>query len=273
MSGVDSRFEAVNLYINALFKRSIYTYPIPITFVSSVVLEIAILIFLSKKDFQNSLMFGLTCIAGTLGYALMMFILYAFCYPEREALVLISYERYMSSMLGALILSIVLLYIYNFNNVVEKFSIKKSSVACLLIIALLDSNRLLNFVPQIILGNRFTAYEELAEKVKKDINPGESLYILYDHDIADSYPAFTAYYLDEIFVCKVNTDFNENEYANSKELNRAIEELKQYDYVYVVEASDTFNSYFSKYNNDNDFAKETLYKVTDKDVIYFEKVN
>ena len=272
LSGVDYRFEAVKLYINALFKRSIYAFPIPITFVSSVILEILLLVLINKKDKINSLLYIAVSVVGSLGYALMMFILYAFCYPEREALVLISYNRYMSSFLAAMLLSILILYVINYEKKIKK-NIQYSLVVTLLILLIFDGNRMLNFVPQVILGNRFTKYENLANKVKKDIEPGDSLYILYDHNIADSYPAFTAYYLDEIFVCKVNTDFNEKKYTNNDEFNEAITELGQYNYIYVVEASDLFNEYFAKYNNNKSFEKETLYRVNYDNDIRFEKVN
>ena len=202
MSGTDYRFEAVKLYINALFKKAIYEYPFPITFVSSVLVEIALVIILGIKEKTNALLFGLTSMVGSLGYALMMFILYAFCYPEREALILISYNRYMSSFVAALFLSILLLYVKVFKNFESKANVRNVSIICVLILALFDSTRMLNFVPQIILGNRFTAYEELADKVKTKMHAGDSLYILYDHDIADSYPAFTAYYLDEILYAR-----------------------------------------------------------------------
>lgn len=272
MSGVDYRFEAVKLYINALFKKAIYEFPVPITFVSSVLVEIGLMIILGLKEKRNSILFGLTSIVGSLGYALMMFILYAFCYPEREALILISYNRYMSSFVAALYLSILLLYVKAYRKLERKVDIRNMVIVCVSILALFDSTRMLNFVPQIILGNRFTTYEDLANKVKAKMNAGDSLYILYDHDIADSYPAFTAYYLDEIFVCKVNTDFNEIEYRNDQELNSAIEEISQYDYFYVVEASDLFNGYFSKYNNDKNFESETLYRVSNNGTLRFEKV-
>ena len=272
MSGVDYRFEAVKLYINALFKKAIYEYPLPITFVSSVLVEIVSMIILGKKEKTNSVLFGLTCLVGSLGYALMMFILYAFCYPEREALILISYNRYMSSFVAALFLSILLLYIMAYRNSENKVDIRKAAVICVMILALFDSTRMLNFVPQVILGNRFVPFEDLANRVKTKMNSGDSLYILYDHDIAESYPAFTAYYLDEIFVCKVNTDFNEIEYKNDEELKRAIEEISQYDYFYVVEASDLFNGYFNKYNNDRNFESETLYRVSNNGTLKFEKV-
>lgn len=273
MSGTDYRFEAVKLYINALFKKAIYEYPVPITFVSSVLVEIVLMIILCLKEKTNSILLGLTSIVGSLGYALMMFILYAFCYPEREALILISYNRYMSSFVAALFLSTLLLYVKAYKKLELKINIRNIAITCVVILALFDSNRMLNFVPQVILGNRFTSYEDLANKVKAKMESGDYLYILYDHDIADSYPAFTAYYLDEIFVCKVNTDFNEIEYKNDKEFNEAIKEISQYDYFYVVEASDLFNGYFSKYNSNKDFEKETLYKVSNNGTLKFEKVS
>ncbi len=256
------QFEALKLYINALFKENLYNYPIPMTFLSSLLVELLLLEVLKRfNDDINISKFELVCILGTAGYAFMMMILYVFCYPEREALILISYHRYLSSMTTGLFISILFMYILTFKDRLNSFDLKKAFIGVLLVLVLFDSNKLLNFVPQVILGNRFTKYEQLAQKFEDKLEKGSYVYILYNHDIADSYPAFVSYYLDDIYLCKVNTDFYKNEYKNNNEVNEAIKELSQYDYIYVVESSDTFNNYFSSLNDGNNYKDETIYKV------------
>lgn len=257
------QFEALKLYINALFKENLYNYPIPVTFLSSLLVEILLLEILKRftnKDKQITI-FEIICFLGTAGYAFMMMILYVFCYPEREALILISYHRYLSSMTTGLFLSILFMYIVELKDRFENTDIKKAIIGLLVVLVLFDSNKLLNFAPQVLLGNRFVNYQNLANKFEKELEKGSYVYILYNHDIADSYPAFVSYYLDDIYMCKVNTDFYKNEYKNNNELNEAIKELGQYDYIYVVESSDTFNNYFSSLNDGNNYKSNTIYKV------------
>lgn len=256
------QFEALKLYINALFKERLYTYPIPMTFLSSLLVQLLLLEVLKRfNDEINITKFELICVLGIAGYAFMMMILYVFCYPEREALILISYHRYLSSMTTGLFLSILFMYVMTFKDKIESLDLRKAFVGVLLVLALFDSNKLLNFAPQAILGNRFTNYEQLAKQFENKLEKGSYVYILYNHDIADSYPAFVSYYLDDIYMCKVNTDFYKNEYKDNKELDEAIKELGQYDYIYVVESSETFNKYFSSLNDEKEYKNNTIYKV------------
>ena len=259
------QLETMKLYINALFKKNIYAFPIPVTFLSSLIVEILLLEVLKRVSGDNKGIFQaeLTCFVGTAGYALLMLVLYVFCYPEREALVLGSYERYMSSFVSAMFVFVLAVSIDKLRARIEKYDLQKLFIVFLLVAVIFDGNRLLNFVPQIILGNRFAPFESLANKIDEKIEEDSKLFIVYDHDRADDYPAFMSYYSEKTFYTKRNRDLLDGDYSNSTDLKNIINELKEYDYIYVVETSETFREYF-KDLIDGEYKDNTLYRVTDK---------
>ena len=263
--GYTYQLETMKLYINALFKKNIYDFPIPVTFLSSLLVEILLLEVLKRASGDNEgiLQAELTCFVGTAGYALLMLVLYVFCYPEREALVLGSYERYMSSFVSAMFVFVLAVGIDKLRERIEKVDLQKLFIAFLLVAVIFDGNRLLNFVPQIILGNRFASFETLANKIDEKIEEDSKLFIVYDHDRVDDYPAFMSYYSEKAFYTKRNRDLLDGDYSNSTDLKNIINELKEYDYVYVVETSETFKEYF-KDLVDGEYKDNTLYRVTDK---------
>ena len=122
---------------------------------------------------------------------------------------------------------------------------------------------MLNFVPQIILGNRFGAYEALAKKIDSKIEDDSKLFIVYDHDQVDDYPAFMSYFLEKTFYTKRNRDLLDGDYSDKNDLNNIINEVKEYDYIYVAEISDSFVEYFGK-RVDGAYKENTLYKVVDR---------
>ena len=264
-NGGTYQLETMKLYINALFKKNIYGYPLPITFLSSVLVEILLLEILrriSKKD-KEIFRAEATCFIGTAGYALLMLVLYVFCYPEREALILGSYERYMSSFTSGMFVFVLMIYIDTLKEKIESLDLQKFSIITLLIAVVFDGNRLLNFVPQIILGNRFAGYEALAEKIDAKIEEDSELFVVYDHDQVDDYPAFMSYFSEKTFYTKRNRDLLDGDYSNKNDLNNIIDELREYDYIYVVETSSSFNKHFGSLV-DGTFKENTLYKVTDR---------
>ncbi len=275
LSGTTYQFEAVKLYVNALFKTDIYSFPIPVTFLSALLLAILLLELLKRfTDKEKILPMELTYFVGTAGYAFMMLLLYAFCYPEREALVLHSYARYMSSYTCAMFLSIFIFYVVAFKDRIEQLDIRKMLIGSLVILVLFDGKRLLNFAPQLILGDRFGTFRNMAEKFEKELPEGSMVYILYDHDGADSYPAFVSYYCDDIYLSKVNIDLYANDYSNAEEYKKAISELQKHDYMYVVDVSDSFNRYFASLNEGNGYQTGCFYHIVkENNEIRMEKVN
>lgn len=275
LSGTTYQFEAVKLYVNALFKTNIYSSPIPVTFISALLLAVLLLELLKRHTGKERILSTeLTCFVGTAGYAFMMLLLYAFCYPEREALVLQSYSRYMSSYTCAMFLSIFVFYAIDFKERIEQLDTRKMLIGTLAVLVLFDGNRLLNFAPQVILGDRFGTYRNLAEKFEKELPQGSMVYILYDHDGADSYPAFVSYYCEDIYLSKVNIDLFANDYSSTEEYQRAIGELQKHDYMYVVDVSDSFNHFFASINEGNEYQTDCFYRIIkENNEIRMEKVN
>lgn len=273
LKGGSFHFEAIRLYINALFKKNLYNYPIPVTFLSSLILEILLLELIKRfvnKD-AKVFTFELTCFVGTAGYALLMLVLYAFCYPEREALRLISYDRYMSSFTAGIFISIAIIFIYNIKNKIEKIDVKSALLISLIMLCLFNYNRLLDFVPQIILGNRYSSFENVANRIDQNIEKGSSIFIVYSHDDVDDYPAFMSYFSDETYYTKRNMDLCGEDYSDITLYNQTLDELKQYDYIYVANYTKSFENYFGFMFESN--IKTGLYKVNNKDnTIYLEFV-
>lgn len=261
--------ETIKLYVNALFKNSIYSIPLPITFISSLLVEILLLEIIKRKtNKENISQFEITCVLGTIGYALLMFILYVFCYPEREALSLICYDRYMSSYIAAIVLSIVIIAINILSEKINSFDIKKSFIICLIVLAIFDANKLLNFVPQVVLGNRFAKFEQLAINIDNKVEKGSKIFVVYNHDDVDDYPAFMSYYSDNYYT-KRNMDLCGEDYSDTSKYNQTISNLSEYDYIYVANTTESFENYFAFMFDNN--IRVGLYKANNKgNAIYLD---
>lgn len=268
-AGKTYQLDTIKMYVNRLFKYPIYSFPVPMTFVSSFFAEILLLLLKKySKHFENNNVFGyeFTCLCGTLGYSLLMLILYAFCFPKKEALILISYNRYMSSMIIALLLGILVIFAIDYK---KQFNINKVILTSLIVLTIFDYNRILNVSPQLILGNRFSKYNNIANYLNEKVEPNSKVFIVYDQSDIDNYPAFVSYYCDEIYLNRINMDLNSQEYLEEHDYNEIITELKQYDYIYIVETSEIFNNNFCNLNNSKHFENDSLYKIDSKT----EKIN
>ncbi|MBR2534202.1 MAG: hypothetical protein IKE50_05420 [Erysipelotrichaceae bacterium] len=264
LSGGSFQLNTIKMYVNALFKTSIFKWFAPITFLSSLPLEILLLELIKRYSLEKKkkTFFELCCIVGTAGYALMMLILYAFCYPEREAVVLKSYERYMTSFICALIVCILFILIDTFKQKINDMDMHKAFLCLLTVLTVLDGNRLLDFVPQILLGNRFASYEKRADFIKERVHSNSRVFIVYNQDSNDNYPAFIAYYCDDVFFNERNMDLYKDKYSDMDDYKKAVDELKTYNYLYVIETSDVFNYFFNPMNNGEDFLPESIYRIT-----------
>lgn len=272
LNGNTYQTETIRLYVNALFKTSIYNIPLPITFISSVLVEV-LLLELIRRNIKNKdiVLFEVTSFVGTMGYALLMFILYVFCYPKREALSLICYDRYMSSFIAAIILCIVMIAIDVYGERINKFDLKKTFITCLVVLAIFDANKLLNFVPQIVLGNRFTKFEQLAKNIDEKIEDGSKIFVVYNHDDVDDYPAFMSYYSDNYYT-KRNMDLCGEDYSDSKKFNETIDNLSEYDYIYVANTTESFNNYFKELNDGKEYINNMIYKVLNNNQMKVEEL-
>ena len=168
----------------------------------------------------------------------------------------------MSSFISALIVSVVLIFIDINKEAINDICIKKVFISLLIIYAVFDGSKLLDFMPQVILGNRYESIRKLSQTIDKQVEPGSHVFVVYNHDSKDSYTSFLTYFTDTTYYAKNNLDLCADDYSEASKFNATINELKQYDYIYVIDFTDSFVNYFSVINDDV-FKPMTLYKVKD----------
>lgn|GEM_PF-1835151 len=137
--------ETVISFIEALYSKKIFTKPFNITFVSDVMIITALILVFSFITGQHKTGFSISGIyfAGSLGYILMMLLLYVFSFNSYEAPRLASYERYMGSYLYTGICLVFFSLIYLLKK--EENIYRKITVLCLLLCCTISASNISDY--------------------------------------------------------------------------------------------------------------------------------
>lgn len=258
-------------YFKALFDRPVTAglVDLPFAGASLLCLLVVVLLFLCMRNSFKTRDFAsivILLVCGTIGYAVLMFVMYMFCFREVEMLGLFSFERYFGSfILGELtILAVLALYLYSGknNSVINIKTLVVTSIASLLI---MNPTRLIGLFPQVLLyGNPSYTYEECANKVQDLTLPGCKLLVCSSNDEMNVF--YLGYYLENR---SLDTQFM---YSNIQDVDDDseiwdyyIDELKACDFYYVFDVPDNIDAHIGKYTDAGKLEKDSVYKIQTSD--------
>ena len=250
-------------YINSLFESNIGSVRFAISYMEIFIIIIVFIIFLAifkteVFDKTSAIIWGITCLCGTLGYAFTMLILYLFCYSEYEMVRLASYARYMSSYVTGevLVIASVLLLVLAEK---ELFGIKGLLILNIVLGLGVNPSNLKMFTPGKFLERRFQQHLEVAQELESLIEGEANVFIIANSTIEMQY--YVNYYVDDLRMelCYTNVlDFDIN---NAEAVGNIEDMVFSNDYIYIHDMSDNFNRGFKHLNDENSFEINKLYKV------------
>lgn len=261
----------VKRFIEAIFTRNIITGFSPVTFASSVIIVLVALelLYLNhkatfSKSEKNLLAFLLTC--GALGYSAVLIVLYVFCFEETEMVTLNSFSRYMGSYFtGEVILLLAVYFDIAGRKYAEQVSIKKLALIVSAAFIFLTPANMIKMIPQVFRGDTATAYEfrTLADHLNRTVEENKKVSVVDTISQQDQDLVYLGYYTEGIrvdvpFMDVLNIDFSQDE----ESYHQFVEFLKNADYLYIKETSDSFDQYFARFNSHQAFEENALYIIS-----------
>ncbi len=269
-------------YFRALFQKPINSLEwFPITYVSALVLIYAAIIFLNikfKDDLgrKSAAIIGVVFTCGTIGYAFMMSVLYLFCFNKVEMKNLASYDRYMASYVLGEVLILIIIYIMIISKKNEIFWSIKKLFLITLVCMFLNSDNIFYMAPQMLRENTHKIYEEYADYLKKRVEPGSKVFIIYDAEKTDQnwygpMQIYINYYDNDLVV-----DYNYNDafvvdLSDESIKEKVVDEILKNDYLYVINVNDNINSNLVGLLG-REFSEDTIYKIDKSNEIYLYEV-
>ena len=114
----DMQISTSNNYLSALIKTGLTNGPLKLPYVLLCVLVIVLLIVFIKENKGKKLSLISSITISFIGYALLMYIMYMFCFSESEMARLASYSRYMGTFMCASLIIALLLIEFNYKYIV-----------------------------------------------------------------------------------------------------------------------------------------------------------
>lgn len=234
-------------YVSSLLKESITTGVFSLGYFTVGILAVFLLtlmyifmradseILITRHEYIRYL---LVFVAGIFGYGFTMFTMYMYGFTEGEMLSLASYPRYMATYTGAMFLILLGLFVQNIRlGYSDSKRRTKSYMAIItmlvLLLLLVDQNRLLCFIPKIY-GNETREYQELASDIDTHVEYDDKVLLISNNN--NMYYSFLRYYCNDAILFG-------NEYHSAV----PNEEFDKFDYVYVINTNDSIDSLWSSY--------------------------
>ncbi len=217
-----------NNYISALFTKGLTNGLLKIPYIVFFILVVILIIFLIKDNKRNKLSILSSIIVSFIGYALLMYIMYLFCFSQEEMIRLASYDRYVGFFVsGSLI--IVLLTI--------SISQKQIIMSILLICSTMGLKNITTKVPYFLIKTPYSyIYRNCANIIMDNLSTNDEILIINQSS--------SSYGENAIKYCL----WDDYSYGFESDL---IDNYYDYDYIYFI-----------NYNDLNG-----LYKVIDSDYI------
>jgi len=252
-------------YSSALFTRNILNSNLSIAYVSATIGLIATLLLMYKAfhtfDHKEAISISVSLLIGSIGYALMLSVLYQFCFEESEMIQLSSYERYMCSYLGAEAVFIAMIMWQSLQ--IRNVNYGTEIVALLLLIASLSifvPSGLYELVPSPVRKMSASSGSEIAGLFEDSIPKGSSVVLFTEGTEGDTYA--TGYYAKDYTVLGP-LEVYKLDYSEEENCNSVLSLISSSNYVYIEKPTDEFNSAFDYLNDNKEFEDRALYKVTD----------
>lgn len=253
-------------YSNALFTRNILNSEMSIGYITAALCLITALWLIYKLlhtcERRELLNIFASLLIGSVGYALMLSILYQFCFAEWSMEKLSSYERYMGSYLGAEAVFIAMVLSHGIQIRKAKYGTRVVSlmIAITTLSALVPSG-LYELVPSPIRKMSAASGSEIAGFLEDSIPEGSSVVLFTEGTEGDTYA--TGYYAKDYTILGPLERTYELDYSEEDNYNSVIDLISSSNYVYIEKPTDEFNSAFDYLNDNKEFEDRALYKVTD----------
>lgn len=251
-----------NNCIRGLFDVNLTLSPLNISIITITFISILMLLWINHSEVGLEKYDTYSVIAvyvvGLVGYFITIAVLFLFCFSRTETETLHNYNRYMASygvseFLFVIIIGLILCK-KSANNKVHTLLY----LACLTII-LLSGAGMSALIPGFIEGHHYEDYQYAAAKLDRVIPDNNTVFILSENTIQTQY--IMNYYSDKTHtvLCYDNM-LDENVSGNYEE--QIMQTVFNYDYLYIDDITDDFNQRFRYLNNDTDFEKTRIYKIT-----------
>lgn len=277
------RYATIKNFIYKLFLERKYSFgPIsmPYMFFTIAVLVLTLWIALkcaNKNDKEEMLAFGILAFIANMGYCTFQLVTYLFTFPEREAINVASYGRYLASYLCGVVIVFSIITIKKMESWDKKF---RQVMMVLLVVALLVvtpvkffwiKNEDIEYTDEYVYG-----YDELANILQTDAKGGERVYFVCNNTNGSAdlqfktaiVPMLTDYLTANIYDSEESYEKQMNLYESSKATPRFITvgewEKKLFDYQYVVlfHPNEVFaESYGVLFEEPDSISDGTVYKI------------
>lgn len=256
-------------FIFELFERNIASGLITVTYFTSFLIVILIIIALAYKfkekfTHKEALVLGSVFAVGEAGYALMMLMLYELSFESEEMTSMHSFARYMGSyfLSELMLLFMIALWIKGKENPINQ-KIEKMCIALMLALVLLVPGKLGFLVPQGIRGDRWYDTRQRGAFISENVKEGSKIYLAYERTDGDREQVQYSYFVDGSRIDEKHYNLSADNLKNI-DFKKLENTLKEDDYVYTLEVTEGINKALTAYNGGKDLKDYTLYSVEDE---------
>lgn len=268
-------------FIRALFGRNISSVPwITITYATSAAIIILLLLVIHKRfgelfNRQKALWTAVVFLAGLACYAFVLSVLFLFCFTPDEMQELRGYERYVGSFILGLVLSLVMVLIAAASVEGKLFERTGTCLAIALGAMVLYGTNMSYMAPHLIQEEAAGNYKHIAEEIIDTTDPETATLLVYDANQYGWYgvvQSYVYYYANDRDI-PWETNLFGLDYTNEEGQQQAQNQLRNVDYLYILQTNDAMNEYLSSFNGGAPLEEGATYKVsTQGGALTLEKV-
>lgn len=244
-------------YLNTSF---VLNYPITIL-VGLVLLIIHGLIFRKEKAILKDTIFALGIALLAFLYVLAMIYVYAYCFME-ETSAFGSLSRYYSTITIFALLFVLFVYLRSFQWFRNWRSLVLPLISAILCFAL-NPSVYKEELPDRSGKNPNQRCKDVADYIQQNVEQGKRVCIIFTSPYINDYRMKVNYYLDGIFVTGTSKNIMGIEFTdNTAEIESMGNRFSSADYVYIQDATGTFNWNCREYVENEEYVLGGLYKVS-----------
>ena len=256
-------------FIFALFEKNIASAPLAVTYFTSFLAVLLLLIamgyvFRDKISMKERAILGSVIAVGEGGYALMMLMLYELCFEAQEMNSMHSFVRYMGSYFLAelALLLAIAAWLWGKRSPVWRKT-RSMCIAFMLAAVLVVPAKLSFLLPQGILGDRVYDTRQYGAYITEHVQKGSNIYLLYHRTDGDREQTCYSYFVDGSWIDHAYYDFSGENLAGL-DVKALKDTLRKDDYLFSLEVTDGMNSALSAYNGGKKLKNYTLYEIQKK---------
>lgn len=252
-------------YTEAVKSRNLTTSNfINLSYLQALVLFLILLYLIwliGKKHFYKRQvpLIGITVIIGSIGYSIVMLVMYVFTFGSREGVTVASYDRYMDTYLIIAFSVIIMLYIW------IKSQEEKNNYNSLLLCStlfLIQSPKMTTCVYPKLLHNIPDDYEYSASLITKKVEKKAKVFIIAPNTSGE-YQFYVKYYANPIITNLDYFSFPLDDETNYKEFyeKNILKYMSKYDYVYIASITDELIDKYSFVFPNKNIKVHQLYRI------------